>query len=333
MICATLFGVREVNKEKYAQEDKLMNRVCVLGSINMDLVINSKRIPKVGETVLAKDIKKIPGGKGANQAVAAKRLGCEVYMLGKVGTDDNGRILLEALKSDGINLDYILKDDINPTGMAIINVDEEGNNSITVIPGANMTISHEDFDKTAEMIKDSKIVIAQFETPKEITKSAFKFAKECGAITILNPAPASEIDDELLLYTDIIVPNETEVYELTKIEVKDLKTAEAAANKFLEKGVKYVIITLGEKGAALVTKEKSEIVPAYKVDAVDTTAAGDSFIGGLTKKLSECDDINFEKLIEGIKFANKVSSIVVTRKGAQTSLPYLCEVMEIYGEE
>ncbi|EYE87405.1 hypothetical protein Q428_13525 [Fervidicella metallireducens AeB] len=129
------------------------------------------------------------------------------------------------------------------------------------------------------------------------------------------------------------MPNETEVYELTKIEVNDLKTAEAAANKFLEKGVKYVIITLGEKGAALVTKEMSQIVPAYKVDAVDTTAAGDSFIGGLAKKLSECDEINFEKLIEGIKFANKVSSIVVTRKGAQTSLPYLSEVVEMYGEE
>ncbi|EYE87404.1 hypothetical protein Q428_13520 [Fervidicella metallireducens AeB] len=159
-----------------------MNRVCVLGSINMDLVINSKRIPRVGETVLAKEFRKIPGGKGANQAVAARRLGCEVYMLGKVGVDDNGRILMEALKGDGINLDYILKDDDNPTGMAIINVDDQGNNSITVVPGANMTISRNDFDKTVEIIKNSKIVIAQFETPKEITKVHLNLPRNMGQL-------------------------------------------------------------------------------------------------------------------------------------------------------
>lgn len=254
-----------------------MNNICVLGSINMDIVLRVERMVKTGETVLAKDFKKIPGGKGANQAVAARRLGANVYMIGKVGKDDNGSVLLKALENDDINVDYTLIDNKEPTGMAVITVDDKGNNSIIVVSGANMNIKEEEITKVEHIIKNSKAIIAQFETPVNITTEAFKIAKNYGVITILNPAPAKEIEEELLKYTDIIVPNETEAYELTKIKIENEEEIKKAARIFIEKGVKFVIITLGEKGAALVSKNDFCIIPAHKVKAIDTTAAGDSF--------------------------------------------------------
>ncbi len=307
-------------------------KVCILGSINMDEVVGCNEMPKVGETILADNFKKVPGGKGANQAVAARRMGLEVFMIGKIGDDSNGEVLLNALKKDGINTEYVFKDENNSTGVAIIFVDSHGNNSIAVVAGSNMTITSEDLANSQNAIKNSKILISQFETPIDITIEAFKFARENGVVTLLNPAPAREIPDELLKYTDIIVPNETEAETLTGIKVSDIETAKTAANKFLEKGAKYVIITLGEKGAAIVSKNCSTLVPANKVVAVDTTAAGDSFIGGLSRILSTLD-LSFESLEKAVKFANKVSAIVVTKEGAQTSIPTFDEVVKTYGEE
>ena len=307
-------------------------KVCILGSINMDEVVGCNEMPKVGETILADNFKKVPGGKGANQAVAARRMGLEVFMIGKIGADSNGEVLLKALEKDGINTEYVFKDENNSTGVAIIFVDSHGNNSIAVVAGSNMAITSEDLLKSQNAIKNSKLLISQFETPIDITIEAFKFARENGVVTLLNPAPAREIPDELLMYTDIIVPNETEAESLTGVKVFDVETAKVAANKFLEKGAKYVIITLGEKGAAIVSKNSSTLVPANKVVAVDTTAAGDSFIGGLSRILSTLD-LSFESLEKAVKFANKVSAIVVTKEGAQTSIPTFDEVVKTYGEE
>ena len=308
-----------------------MNRVCVLGSMNMDLVVKVNDIPRVGETILSKSFEKIAGGKGANQAVAAKRCGAEVAMIAKIGKDENGEILKDKLKEDNIDVKYVFEDKNESTGMAFIMVNENGNNSIIVVAGSNMTINKEEIEVSLEKIKESDILIAQFETSEEITLEAFKKAKEFGKVTILNPAPAKKINEELLRVTDIIVPNETEVEVLTGITIEILEDANKAGQVFLEKGVKFVVITLGDKGAVIIGKDFCELVPAYKVNAIDTTAAGDSFIGGLSSKL-DYKNINKQTLIEAVNFGNKVSSISIQRKGAQPSIPYLKEIEEIYGE-
>ena len=237
-----------------------MNKVCVIGSINMDLVIKVKNMPKEGETILSKSFEKIAGGKGANQGVAAKRCGNKVTMISKIGQDDNGKILKGLLDKEGINTEYIFVDEKEPTGMAMITVNDNGNNSIVVISGSNMTLNNDEIKKCENVIKESDIVISQFETPEDITIEGFKMAKENNKLTILNPAPAKKIKDELLKYTDIIIPNETEAELLTGIEVNDLETAKIAASEFFKKGVKFVIITLGSKGAAVISKEKAEMM-------------------------------------------------------------------------
>lgn len=309
-----------------------MNKVCVIGSMNMDLVLKVNDVPRVGETILSKSVEKIAGGKGANQAVAAKRCGAQVAMIAKIGKDENGQILKGILEEDNIDVKYVFEDKKEATGMAIIMVNENGNNSIIVVAGSNMTINEHEIEASVEKIKESDILIAQFETSEEMTLKAFQKAKELGKVTILNPAPAKKINDELLKVTDIIVPNETEAEVLTGITVESLEDAKRAGEAFLEKGVKFAIITLGSRGAAVIGKEFCELVPAYKVNAIDTTAAGDSFIGGLSSKL-DFKNINKETLIKAVNFGNKVSSISVQRKGAQPSIPYLKEIEEVYGED
>lgn len=309
-----------------------MNKVCVIGSINMDLVIKVDEMPKEGETILSKYFEKIAGGKGANQAVAAKRSGNLVSMIGKIGKDDNGKILKALLEKEGINTNLIFEDNKEPTGIAMITVNNNGNNSIVVISGSNMTLNEEEIEKAKEEIKKSDILISQFETPENCTLKAFKIAKENNIITILNPAPAKKINDELLKYTDIIIPNETEVEVLTGIKVDNLEKAKIASKKLLKKGVKFVIITLGEKGAIIISENNGQLVPAFKVKAIDTTAAGDSFIGGLSSKLNT-KKLDFENLLKAVKFGNKVSSITVQREGAQPSIAKIEEVIEVYGEE
>lgn len=298
----------------------------------MDIVVRIDRMVKLGETKLAKSVDKIPGGKGANQAVTSARLGSKVFMIGKVGIDENGQLLHRVIENDNINVDYIIKDEKQLTGMAIITVDDSGNNSIIVIPGANMCLENEDIYKAEETIKNSDVIIAQFETPLGVTEEAFGLAKRYGVNTILNPAPANEIPEGILKNTDIIIPNETEAFEITKIKIENQEDMKKAGQFFLDKGVKFVIITLGEKGAAIISEHNFAVIPAYKVKAIDTTAAGDSFIGALAYKLKE-GKLTFENLMEAVSFANKVSSIVVQRKGAQASIPYLNEVLEVFKEE
>ncbi len=305
-----------------------MNKVSVIGSINMDMIISVDSMPKIGETIFSNDFKLAHGGKGANQAVAAKRLGNDVYMISKVGKDAYGSEILESLKNENINIDKIFKCEDKPTGTAVITVNKEGNNSIIVIPGSNMAINVNEVQEAKKVISESDILVAQFETSIDATIEAFKIAKENNVITILNPAPAKKIPDELLKFTDIIIPNETEAELLTGVQVKDLESAKKAAEEFFKREVKYVIVTMGEKGAALISKDKSVLIPAYKVKAVDTTAAGDSFIGALTTKMKK-RIIDIDNLIEAVKFGNKVSSIVVQRQGAQPSIPYINEVTDI----
>ncbi|KEI01080.1 ribokinase [Clostridium botulinum] len=309
-----------------------MNNICVIGSINMDVVLKVNRMAKVGETIFANDLKNIPGGKGSNQAIACSRMNANVSMIGKVGMDGNGDILVSKLKENNINTEYIFKDYKVSTGTAIITVDNEANNSIIVASGSNMTIAEEEINEASNIIKNSDIVIAQFEVPMKTILKGFEIAKGNNKITILNPAPAKKIDRELLKYTDIIIPNETEAFELTGLEVTDLDSAKKAANILMKEGIKCVIITLGCKGAAVITKEHSDIVPAYKVNAIDTTAAGDSFIGGFASKI-DINNMSFENLKKSIKFGNMVSSIAVQREGAEPSIPYLEDVKKIYGEE
>lgn len=309
-----------------------MSKICILGSLNLDIVLKVENMAKVGETIFAKSLTTMPGGKGANQAVSSKRMGSDVYMIGKVGLDSNGEFLVDKLAQDGINTDYVFKDNKEPTGTAIINVNSEGNNSIVVVAGANMSINKAEIVQSYSIINDCDVIVAQFETPSEITMEAFRYAKSKGITTILNPAPAKVVDKNLLKYADIIVPNETEAYELTGILVEDLESAKKASEAFIKNGVNYVIITLGSKGAALITKEKAELIPAFVVNAIDTTAAGDSFIGALASKLGS-EELNYETLKKAIVFGNKVSSIVVQRSGAQPSIPMKQEVMALYGED
>lgn len=225
-----------------------MNKVCILGSMNMDLVIGVNNTPRVGETILANSFEKIPGGKGANQAVAAKRCGAEVYMISKIGNDENGVILKDKLIEDNINVDYVFEDDVESTGMAFITVNKEGDNSIIVVSGSNKKLTEKEINIAEEAIKKSNIIIAQLETSEEMTLKAFVKAKDFGKITILNPAPAKKIDKELLKYIDIIIPNETEAEVLTGVKINTVEDAQKASEVFLESGIKYAIITLGLKG-------------------------------------------------------------------------------------
>ena len=307
-----------------------MNKVCVLGSINMDLVIKVDNMPKVGETILSKSFEKIGGGKGANQAIASKRSGNDVYMIGKIGKDDNGQTLKRFLDDEAVNTDLVFVDEKEPTGMAMITVSNT-DNSIIVISGSNMNLNSSEIEKSKSVIESSDILISQFETPESTTIQAFKIAKKSNKITILNPAPAKKIDGELLKYTDIIVPNETEAEVLTGIHVVDKESAKKAGQKFLEQGIKYIIITLGAKGVFVMSEGSDVLIDGYKVNAIDTTAAGDSFIGGLSSKL-DIKNLTFENVISAAIWGNKVSSITVQREGAQPSIPTLEEVLNVYGQ-
>ncbi|HAZ37902.1 MAG TPA: ribokinase [Clostridiaceae bacterium] len=302
-------------------------RLCVVGSLNMDIVLNVNNLPKKGETILSDSISRIPGGKGANQAVSAARLGCDVHMIGKIGADESGAILLDALKKEKIDTEFVYKDVTSPTGTAIIPVDKDGNNSIIVVPGSNMEIQKEDIRKAEDYISKSDAVVTQFETPVEAAVEAFSIAKSHNVFTVLNPAPARETSDELLKLTDIIIPNETEVMALTGVRVTNIESAVQAGKDFLKHGVKVVIVTMGDKGATIVMESRSGFVPAYKVKAVDTTAAGDCFIGAFVSKLSSLD---YETVLKATDFACRASSIAVSRKGAQPSLPYLDEVEKYF---
>ena len=302
-----------------------MKNICVIGSLNMDLVVNVDTMPKPGQTLLGGNFKEVPGGKGANQAVAIARLDGRASMIGKVGNDSFGKTLVKSLNDDNVNTDYIHEADC-PTGVAFITVDKNAQNSIVVSPGANFEVKEDDIDNNIEAIKNSDIVVLQLETPLNTIKYALNKAKELNKYTILNPAPAVKLDDEIIKNVDLLTPNETELEIISGVSIETEEDIQKAAQIMIEKGVKELIVTLGSKGSLYINKEKSMFKKAYKVEAMDTTAAGDSYTGALAVALSQ--DKNIE---DAMDFASKVGALSVLKEGAQSSLPTLEDVKNFRG--
>ena len=293
----------------------------VVGSSNMDLVISLPRIPAIGETVLGGRSNMVFGGKGANQAVAAIRAGCDTLFITKVGNDLFGKNMKNHFKNEGFRTDLILTDANEPTGIAQIFVSEKGENSIAVAPGANMKLLPEDIEPFVDLIKNSKVVLLQLETPIETVAYIADIAYKNKVKLILNPAPAQKLSEDLLKKIWLISPNESEASLLTGIEVTDTVSAAKAAQRLLEMGVENVIVTMGENGSLLFDNNGSEHFEAFKEKAVDTTAAGDVFNGTLAVAIT-----NQKSIPEAIRFASAAAAISVTREGAQPSVPTLAEI-------
>jgi ribokinase len=304
-----------------------MTDIIVVGSLNMDLVVKVPYMPAPGETISGSDLQTIPGGKGANQAAAAAKMGGNVAMIGKVGQDAFGPRLLKALNDVGADTTHVKIESDSASGTAVIVVDGKGENSIVISPGANGKVSKAYIDEMETVISKAKIVLLQHEIPLDTVEHVINLASKHHVPVILNPAPANPVPQHLFSKIDYFIPNETESRILTGIEVTDLNSAKQAAQKFIEYGAKNVIITLGEKGALLVTAKDSHHVSSRKVKAVDTTAAGDAFIGGLAKAL-----VKGLGQIEAVHYACAAGAITVTRFGAQTSLPSEAEVDQFMKE-
>ena len=298
-----------------------MNKICVIGSINMDLVVNVDEMPKKGQTLIGSNFKEVPGGKGANQAVAASRLGANVCMVGKVGSDGFGQNLLNQLKNNNVDTKYIQIEE-GASGVALITVDKNAENAIVVSPGANFKLAQKDIDNCIDAIKESNVVVIQLETPIDTIKYALEKSKELGKFTILNPAPAVKLGDDIIKNVDLLTPNETELEILSGVSINNEEDILKAAQVMLEKGVKKLIVTLGSKGSLYIDKENKKFKKSYKVDAIDTTAAGDSYTGAIAVSLSQGKNVE-----DAIDFASRVGALCVTKEGAQTSLPTIEEVL------
>ena len=307
-----------------------MSKIFVVGSINVDYVISVEKIPMIGESKNGHGFIINQGGKGANQAIACKKLGCEdVSLIAAVGKDENGKKLIDTISSYGINTSAMYQDEQTNSGACIIVLDESKNDNMLIIDkGANQSIKKEHFEKfLEENAKPGDILITQLEINLESVYFALKKAKDLGLYTILNPAPVTKIEEHYLQYVDLIIPNETETKLFTGIDVVDENSANQAYKWFKEKGIKELIITLGSKGSIYFNDNKIERCSARKVEAVDTTSAGDTFIGAVAYKLSQKEDI-----LSAMKFASIASSITVSRYGAGQSIPTIDEVKEIINE-
>lgn len=303
-----------------------MKKIVVVGSSNVDTTLHVKDFPKPGETINASEVTMAAGGKGANQAVAAAKSGAETQFISRVGEDSTGEFMLKQLKNYGVSLEYVQTTAGQNTGHAYITLNDNGQNDIIIDHGANYSLSVLDIDAASNLLGEVDCVIAQFETPLEATIEAFKLAKRQGAVTILNPAPAiKNIPQELLQLTDVITPNETESAAITGIEINEENDLKLSAAKLHEMGVSNVVITYGDKGAYISTAVAEKLVPAFKVSAVDTTAAGDTFLGFLAGNLNK-DLTNIE---QAAVIASRASSIAVQRLGAQPSIPTAKEVKDL----
>lgn len=300
-----------------------IKRIVVIGSSNTDMVIRTKNLPRPGETVLGGTFFMNAGGKGANQAVACARLGGAVTFVCKTGNDVFGHQAYQLFDDEGIDPSYVFSDPKNPSGVALILVDDNAENSIAVASGSNSNLVTADIDNSLDAIENSEIVLMQLEIPLKTIEYAAQIAKSRGKMVILNPAPAptEPLPLSILKNIDLITPNETEAELISGIPVVDETSAIAAAKRMAELGVKKIIITMGSKGAMLYEDGEAELIPSIRVKAVDTTAAGDCFNGALTIAISEG-----RSLKDAVLFANRAAAISVTRPGAQVSMPYRHEV-------
>ena len=296
-----------------------MSKIVVVGSSNMDQTVRTPHIPAKGETVFGGEVQMSFGGKGANQAVAAQRLGGDVCFITKLGTDPNGKLMLDNFVKEGLSSETIIQDSEVQSGMAWICVGDDGDNSIIVMPGANGAMTVEDLKPFEDQIRSADYLLMQLEVPVEVVAYAADLAHSNGVKVILNPAPACPLDDSLLSKLYALTPNETECRLLCGDAATDDDAANAAV--LYKKGVKNLVVTLGSKGSMIYNADGLVTVPARKVEAVDTVAAGDTYNGALTVALSEG-----KSFVEAMEFATAASAIAVTRVGAQASVPYRKEL-------
>ncbi|BAY20719.1 ribokinase [Calothrix sp. NIES-2100] len=291
--------------------------IIVFGSINIDLVATVPRLPMAGETLLGHNFVQVPGGKGANQAVALARLGIPTHMVGRVGTDSFASELLYNLQNSGVETDNVSIDETVSSGVALIAVDDRGENQIIIVPGANGRVNQEDVERLSDLLPNSTALLLQFEIPIAAVVAAAKAAHQAGVKVILDPAPAqSHVPDELYPLVDIITPNEVEAGQLVGFPVNDQESAKAAAAILLQRGVKCAIAKLGAKGVFCATAEESFFVPVFPIQVVDTVAAGDAFNGGLAAAL-----YTGLSLHQAVVWGAAAGALAATKPGAQTSLP------------
>ncbi len=296
-----------------------MSEITVLGIFVADISFSGLKIPSIGETILGKKYNVGPGGKGCNQAIAIARLGGNTHFISKIGKDAYGELALKTLKKNKISTENIIQDSSQQTGVAGILVDQNtGKNAINVIVGAPNSLTINEIEKKINLIKNSKIFLTQLEVPKDVTLHCLKAAKEHGCLTILNPAPASEITKEFYNYIDYLTPNETEAEFYTGIKITNEKEAKQAAGKLINLGIKKIIITLGEKGLFYSDGKEEIYLKASNVKAIDTTGAGDAFNGALAYSLS----VN-KTIVESLNFANKVAGLSTLKMGAGDAMPFL----------
>jgi ribokinase len=299
----------------------MAKKILVIGSSNTDMILQLPTIPRPGETISGGTFTQAAGGKGANQAVAVARAGGQAIFLTKVGEDEFGAKAIADFQKDDIDVSFIKKTDTAPSGLAFIFVDAKGENSIGLAGGANEAFLPEDLSTCVPAFEESGLVLLQLEIPMITVEKAVSMAKKDQKLVVLNPAPAKELSDDLLAQIDILTPNETEAEALTGISVVDEESAKKAANTLLQKGVKTVIITMGKNGVFIFEKGTSVHVPAFKVDAVDTTAAGDTFNGAMVVALNEG-----KSLQEAVRFGQAAAALSVTKLGAQPSVPHRSEI-------
>lgn len=305
----------------------MKDRILVVGPSNTDMIIKLERLPTPGETIIGGEFATAGGGKGANQAVQCARLGAPVILLARIGKDPFGDRSVEQFQTEGIDVSFIIRDTEHHSGIALIFVDKKGENMIAVAPGSNSFLSKEDVEKAREAFKFSSTLLLQLEIPLEPVEASVFLAKEEGTRVILNPAPAQPLPQSVLSNIDILVPNETEAKILCGFPPDEDVSPQELGELLLQKGVKEVIITLGAKGSLYISEKERFEVPAFKVESIDTTAAGDSFCGALAVALAEGKEIK-----DAIRFASACAAISTTRLGAQPSLPYRKEVEEFLSQ-
>lgn len=295
--------------------------ITVIGSVNMDLVVTLPEIPKIGETVNGGVFMTNPGGKGANQTVAAAKLGSDVCFVGCVGDDDFAPALIKNLQEAGVDTAHLETLEGCASGVALIQVDSEGRNNIAVASGANFEISKEIIDKNLGVLRASELAVFQIEIPYEVDRYALQKAHEAGCTVILNPSPVRELTPDVFANTDIMIPNEHELARITGMDCSTTESVRVAAKELQSRGVGTVIVTLGENGAMILDGENCELLPAFKVKPVDTTAAGDAFLGGFAHRYEKTRDLR-----ESVNFGQRVAAFSVQRPGAQRSMPTMEEL-------